>query len=99
VSAFARLRRKGRLPASAERRARRVLVSLAAEWSEVLPAASVRERAERLVGVHPLHTPDALQLAAGLIWAGGEPRDSAIVSFDERLRAAAEREGFSVLPE
>ena len=99
VSAFARLRREGQLAASAEQRARRALLSLASEWSEVLPGDAVRQRAERLVDVHPLRAADAFQLAAALVWAGGESRGSAIVSFDERLRAAAEREGFAVLPE
>jgi hypothetical protein len=99
LSAFARLRREGKLAANAERQARRALLALAAEWSEVLPADPVRERAERLVGVHPLRAADAFQLAAALVWSRGETRACAIVSFDERLRAAAEREGFSVLPE
>ncbi|MGH7286630.1 MAG: type II toxin-antitoxin system VapC family toxin [Myxococcota bacterium] len=99
VSAFARRRREGQLAASAERQARRVLLALAAEWSEVLPADPVRERAERLLGVHPLRAADAFQLAAALVWSRDETRACTIVSFDERLRAAAEREGFSVLPE
>ena len=99
VSAFARLRREGQLAARAEQRARGALLSLAAEWSEVLPGDALRQRAERLVGVHPLRAADAFQLAAALVWAGGESQGSAIVSFDERLRAAAEREGFAVLPE
>jgi hypothetical protein len=59
VSAFARRRREGQLAASAERQARRVLLALAAEWSEVLPGDPVRERAERLLGVHPLRAADA----------------------------------------
>ena len=99
VSAFARRRREGQLAASAERQARRVLLALAAEWSEVLPGDPVRERAERLLGVHPLRAADAFQLAAALVWSRGETRACTIVSFDERLRAAAEREGFSVLPD
>jgi uncharacterized protein len=94
VSAFARRRRDGQLAASAERRARRVLLALAAEWSEVLPGDAVRERAERLLGVHLLRAADAFQLAAALVWSRGETSACTIVSFDERLRAAAEREGF-----
>jgi hypothetical protein len=99
VSAFARRRRDGQLAASAERQAGRVLRALAAEWSEVLPGDPVRERAERLLGVHPLRAADAFQLAAALVWSRGETRACTIVSFDERLRAAAEREGFSVVPD
>jgi hypothetical protein len=99
VSAFARRRREGRLAASAERQARRLLLALAAEWSEVLPSDPVRERAERLLGVHALRAADAFQLAAALLWSRGETRACTIVSFDERLRAAGEREGFALLPE
>lgn len=99
VSAFARRRHEGHLAPSAERQARRALLALAAEWSEVLPGDAVRKRAERLLGVHPLRAADAFQLAAALVWSRGETRACAIVSFDERLRAAAEREGFALLPE
>ncbi len=99
VSAFARRRREGLLAANAERQARRVLLALAAEWSEVLPADPVRERAERLLGVHPLRAADAFQLAAALVWSRGETRACTIVSFDARMRAAADREGFMLLPE
>jgi hypothetical protein len=99
ASAFARRRREGQLAATAERRARRILSALVAEWSEVLPSDPVRERAERLLGVHPLCAADAFQLAAALIWSRGETRACTIVSFDERLRGAAEREGFTLLPE
>lgn len=99
ASAFARRRREGALAASAEQQARRALLALAAEWSEVLPSDAVRDRAERLLGVHPLRAADALQLAAALVWSRGATRACSIVSFDERLRAAATSEGFVVLPE
>jgi hypothetical protein len=98
LSAFARGRRDGNLAASVEQRARRLLASLAIEWSEVLPTEAVRDRAERLLGVHPLRAADAFQLAAALVWSRGETRSHTVVSFDERLRAAASGEGFAVLP-
>jgi hypothetical protein len=99
LSAFARGRRDGKLAAAVEQRARRLLASLAAEWSEILPADAVRDRAERLLGVHSLGAADAFQLAAALVWSRGETSSHAVVSFDERLRAAASGEGFAVLPE
>jgi predicted nucleic acid-binding protein len=99
VSAFARRRRDGHLSAQAERRARHVLAAIAAEWSEVLPSESLRLRGERLLAVHPLRAADAFQLAAALLWSRGDTATHAIVSFDERLREAASREGFHVLPE
>jgi predicted nucleic acid-binding protein len=98
LSAFTRARRDGKLAAAVEHRARRVLASLAAEWSEVLPTQAVRDRAERLLGVHPLRPADAFQLAAALVWSRGETSSHALVSFDERLRAAARGEGFDILP-
>ena len=55
---------------------------------------SVREQAIRLLRLHPLRAADSLQLAAALEWAGSPP-DGAFVTFDERLRVAAAREGFS----
>jgi hypothetical protein len=99
VSAFTRRRRDGHLSAQAERRARDVLAAIAAEWSEVLPSESLRLRSERLLAVHPLRAADAFQLAAALLWSRGDTATHAIVSFDERLREAASREGFQVLPE
>ena len=98
LSAFTRGRRDGKLAAAVEDRARRVLTALAAEWSEVLPTQAVRDRAERLLAVHPLRAADAFQLAAALVWSRGETSRHALVSFDERLRAAARGEGFEILP-
>jgi len=99
LSALARRRRDRQLSAPVEQRARRVLVALAAEWSEVLPSKTLRQRSERLLSVHALRAADAFQLAAALLWSRGETAAHAVVSFDDRLREAARREGFEVLPE
>lgn len=99
ISALARRRREGDLAAAGEQRARRALDALALEWSEVLPGSAVRQRAERLLAVHPLRAGDAFQLAAALLWSRGQTSAHALVCLDERLRAAAQREGFEVLPE
>jgi predicted nucleic acid-binding protein len=99
VSALARRRRDGQLSAAVEQRARRVLAALAAEWSEVLPSEPLRQRGERLLAVHPLRAADAFQLAAALLWSRGGTASHTVVSFDDRLREAARREGFEVLPE
>ena len=98
ISALARRRRDGQLGGQAEPRARRVLAALAATWSEVLPSEPLRLRSERLLAVHALRAADAFQLAAALLWSRGETATHAVVSFDERLREAARREGFGVLP-
>jgi predicted nucleic acid-binding protein len=98
VSALARRRRERALTPSAERRALDVLQVLAHAWSEVLPGEILRRRAERLLAVHALRAADAFQLAAALLWSRGDTRGRELLSLDERLREAAVREGFRVLP-
>ncbi len=100
AGALSRLRREGRLDEFAENQALMVLGGLAAMWNEVMPTRGLRETAERLVRVHPLTAGDALQLAAALSWVSHAPRRRVgLVSLDRRLRDAALREGFQVLPE
>ncbi len=98
VSAMARRRREGVLSTEAERKARAILSAMAEAWSEVQPTEIVRERAERLLMVHPLRAADGLQLAAALVWAEESPRGLDVVCLDQNLREAALREGFTVLP-
>ena len=62
------------------------------------PSGPLRDRAHRLLAVHPLRAADALQLAAALAWAEERPMGLELVTLDDRLRDAAMREGFSVLP-
>ena len=94
ASAIARLHRDGQLSEPAEREARALLDALRLSWFEVQPGDAVREQALRLLRVHPLRSADALQLAAALEWAGAPPQGD-FVTYDDRLRAAAVREGFS----
>jgi predicted nucleic acid-binding protein len=98
VSALARRRREGQLGGEDERHARQVLAALAASWSEIVPSEPLRARAERLLAVHPLRAADALQLAAALVYSRGDTVGHTVVSFDDRLREAAHREGLQVLP-
>ena len=98
VSALARRRRERGLTGGGEERARRVLEVLAAAWSEILPSEALRDGAERLLAVHPVRAGDAFQLAAALVWTHGRTRGRAFVCLDERLREAARREGFRILP-
>ena len=97
-SAFARLRREGELTQPSESQARQVLVSLSGEWTEMEPSRKVRETAERALLLHPLRAADSLQLAAALVWASGHAPGHQFVCLDRRLREAAHREGFLVLP-
>lgn len=72
--------------------------ALVEDADTVAPTDQVRRRASRLVATHPLRAADGLQLAAALIWCEEQPSGEGLVSLDERLRNAASREGFSVLP-
>jgi predicted nucleic acid-binding protein len=98
LSALSRRRREGVLSTDAELKAREILSALSAEWSEIQPTELVRQRAERLVAIHPLRAADAFQLAAALIWGQESPQGLEIVCLDQSLREGAHKEGFSVLP-
>jgi predicted nucleic acid-binding protein len=97
-SAFARLRREELLTTKEEEQARTVLTALTAEWTEIEPSRSVREQAGRALLLHPLRAADALQLAAALVWSRGQTTGHHFVCLDQRLREAARREGFTLLP-
>ena len=99
ASAYARQRRNRTLSDQGEVQALRLLHMLAANWTEIQPSADLRSAALRLLSVHPLRAADSLQLAAALIWADFRPRGHAFLCLDDRLRDAAQREGFTVLPE
>ena len=99
VSALMRRTRDGGMTRADERAARDVLRSLANAWMEMQPNDALRNTAERLLAVHPLRSADALQLAAALLWCGQAPAGQNFVTFDQRLRDASFREGFTVLPE
>lgn len=96
MSAIARRERARDLSVDATVAARRRLERFAALWVETHPSDGVRRSALRLVQVHPLRTADALQLAAALVAAEGDPGSLEFVTLDERLADAARREGFVV---
>lgn len=98
VSALARRRRDGAIPAPAFGAAKRRLLQLEGAWNEVANLDAVRARARRLLEAHPLRAADALHLAAALLAVEERPQGLGFVTFDLRLADAAEREGFAVLP-
>lgn len=98
LSALQRRQREGALHAETQLKSRAVLSALGTAWSEVLPSERVRQRAERLLAIHPLRAADALQLAAALIWAEEAPQGLEVVCVDKNLREGALKEGFTVLP-
>jgi predicted nucleic acid-binding protein len=98
LSALARLRREGSLTIHEEGQAHAILRSLMSGWTEIEPTEAVREQAARVLRLHPLRAADSLQLASALVWSQGASIDHSFVCLDKRLRDAARREGFHVLP-
>jgi hypothetical protein len=66
-------------------------------WDEIDPSSALRETAIRVLRVHPLRAADALHLAAAHMAADGRPASLEFVSLDDRLIAAARKEGFIVI--
>jgi len=97
ASAITRKEREGTLDERAVIEAFHRLAALTTTWQEVMPNASLRRAAIRLLRVHPLHAADALQLAAATIVADGHPARLGFVTRDTRLAEAARREGFAVI--
>ena len=98
VSALARRARDNRMSTANLAEARQQLGVLTANWSEVQPTDELRRMAERIVSVHSLRSADAVQLAAAMAACDGATANLPFVSLDTRLREAAIREGFTVLP-
>jgi uncharacterized protein len=97
VSAIARRDREGSLTPEHVAIALHRLDELAAAWQEVEPTDRVRRVAVRILRVHELRAADALQLAAAITAAEDQPRALPLVSYDQRLALAAQREGFEVI--
>jgi predicted nucleic acid-binding protein len=95
-SALNRLRRDGGLDENGLSGALRDLDTLADGWFEVQPAAELRARAMRLMRVHPLRAADSAHLAAALMATTENPSLLPFLTSDDRLREAAEKEGFAV---
>jgi len=94
VSAIARRHRLGQMRDDVASEAFARLSALRVSWHEVEPGEEVRETAKRFLRVHDLRTADALQLAAAFFAAEARPSTLRFVSLDDRLLAAATREGF-----
>ena len=96
VSALVRRERDQSIDAASTRKALDQLRKLGDEWHEVLPTRVLRNAAERLLRVHVLRAADAVQLAAALTAAADDPSTLEFFCLDQRLKDAAEREGFRV---
>lgn len=97
VSALARLRRAGALDSRTFALAASRLGQLADGWHEIEPSELIRENAMRFLRVHPLRAADALQLAAAYIGSERSPTTLPVITLDDRLAEAAQREGFTLV--
>lgn len=98
-SALARRSREEIMSSTDEANAHRALAFLLHTWTEIEPSQEIRETSGRILRLHPLRAADSLQLAAALLWANRRPTGYEVVCLDQRLRTAAQREGFTILPE
>jgi predicted nucleic acid-binding protein len=96
VSALRRLVREGTLGEHDARLVETRLDQLVKTCHVVVDVPAVKRVAIRVLRLHPLRAFDALQLGAALLWAEGHTDGRALHTFDTRLAAAAEREGFVV---
>jgi len=96
ASAIARAERDGSLTQAQATAAFARLDELGRTWLEAEPTADVRDVARRLLRVHPIRAADAIQLASATLAAERRPSSLVVVTLDQRLEAAALREGFSV---
>ena len=97
ASALNRLHRDGNLDRLGLSQALDKLRRSAANWLQVRPSERVKQRALRLLRVHPLRAADSLQLAAALVACDDDPATLTLVCSDQRLSEAAQKEGFLVL--
>jgi len=99
LSAIYRRHREAPLPPQLLTAALNRLRALVEDTDTVAPTDEVRRRAGRVVAAHPLRAADALQLGAALVWCEEQSHGETFVCLDDRLREAARREGFSLVPE
>ena len=98
ASAIARGERAGTIVLEEASLASMTLEELSETWVEVPPRTALRDDARRLVRIHDLRAADAFQLAAARVASEAAPETLPLVTLDDRLAAAARREGFPVLP-
>lgn len=97
VGALARLDREAAISTGSYTRALERLGTLEAHWTEIMPTPRVRSIATRILRTSQLRATDALQLAAAVVASEEAPDTLELVTWDERLAAAAVREGFALV--
>jgi predicted nucleic acid-binding protein len=98
ISALQRLVREQALTEAVAAEAEQRAEELASGSHVVVDVEATKQQARRLLRLHSLRAADALQLGAALLWARGQPSGKTFHTLDDRLGAAAAREGFRVVP-
>lgn len=99
VSALCRRARDETISDGYFQKAKRRLNDLIERAYEIRAINHVRQRALRLLEVHPMRAADACQLASALVATQEDPGRLAIICFDQRLKKSAVKEGFFVNPD
>lgn len=97
-SGLCRLHRENAIDDAALSELLRATQQIVYDADEIEPSEELRQTSIRILRIHNLRAADSLQLAAALIWADRKPNGSKFVCLDKRLREAAEKEGFEILP-
>jgi hypothetical protein len=97
ISALCRRQREGAVTRKEVTEAKYRLKQLESDWTENTDYSLVKERAERLLELHPLTAADALQLAAALVAVDERTSGFGFITLDARLGEAAAKEGFGVV--
>ena len=98
MSALCQRVREGNLDERYFQMAKSHLNDLVERAYEVKAIEKVRQRALRLLEVHPLRAAGACQLASALVATQEDPERLVIICFDQLLKNAAMKEGFIVNP-
>lgn len=98
-SAFMRQLREGAMQKADVTLALKRLARIWNSAGEIVPTEEVRMLAETMLDTYALRAGDAFQLAAALVACGEIPRDRPFVCFDRGLSLAAEKAGFTVVPQ
>ena len=98
LSALCRRFREGAMRDQNFRNAKVRLNTIMERTYQVRSVDKVKARALRLLEVHSLRAADACQVASALVATQEDPTRVSVISFDQRIKQAATREGFDVDP-
>lgn len=99
ITALARLEREQKLTPQAKQEIRSHFEFVLPTFDLITDIETVKNRACKIVNIHPLKSSDALQLAAALAACLDNPLGHSFITLDKNLATAALKEGFKVLPE